>query len=94
MTQEPKAQIMHYMCQIRKKAYSAHFFRYLRKNYVKPVTDVVSNGAACGLRTLSEIPPTLPGPPDSMVSFEVIEPASAIKSFRTSGSAYCAAATC
>ena len=39
MTQEPNAQIMHYMCQIRKKAYSAHFFRYLRKNYVKPVTD-------------------------------------------------------
>ena len=42
MTQEPKAKIMHYVCQIRKKAKSAHFFRYLRKNYVKLVTDAVS----------------------------------------------------
>jgi len=41
MTQEPKVKIMHYVCQIRKKAYSAHFFRYLLKNYVKPVTDVI-----------------------------------------------------
>ena len=39
MTQGPKAKIMHYACQIRKKGKSAHFFRYLRKNYVKSVTD-------------------------------------------------------
>ena len=40
MTQGPKAQIMHCVCQIRKKAKSAHFFRYLQENYVKPVTDI------------------------------------------------------
>ena len=42
MKQEPKAQITHYVHQIRKKAKSAHFPRYLRKNYVKLVTDVHS----------------------------------------------------
>ena len=44
MTQKPKAQIMHYVCQIRKKAKPAHFPRYLRKNYVKLVTDVCHPG--------------------------------------------------
>ena len=42
MKHEPKMQITHYVHQIRKKAKSAHFFRYLRKKYVKPVTDATT----------------------------------------------------